>query len=75
MNWPDLIKRLQAQGLTQVEVARRCGVAQSTVSDLAGGRTKSPGFELGAALLRLVEEPAMAARSASAAVPQEPTNV
>ena len=56
MNWPELIKQLQARGLTQVELARRCGVAQSTVSDLAGGRTKSPSFELGAALVKLSQE-------------------
>jgi transcriptional regulator with XRE-family HTH domain len=56
MNWPELIKQLQARGLTQAELARRCGVAQSTVSDLSGGRTKSPSFELGAALVRLHKE-------------------
>jgi transcriptional regulator with XRE-family HTH domain len=58
MNWPDLIKQLQARGLTQVEVARRCGVSQSTVSDLAQGRTKSPSFRLGAALATLAQDTA-----------------
>lgn len=55
MDWKQLLARLAAGGLTQVVIAERCGVAQSTISALSRGETKSPSFELGAALQKLVD--------------------
>jgi transcriptional regulator with XRE-family HTH domain len=57
MDWKHTLARLTAAGLTQTVIAERCGgVAQSTISALARGETKSPSFELGAALQKLVDE-------------------
>lgn len=50
MDWKQLLARLAAGGLTQVVIAERCGVAQSTISALSRGETKAPGYELGKAL-------------------------
>ncbi len=56
MDWKNLLARLAAAKLTQVQIAERCGVSQSTISDLARGATKSPGFELGMKLRELLAE-------------------
>lgn len=56
MNWADLIFRLQEAGLSQPQIARRCGCAQSTISDLASGTTKDPRFSIGKALVELASE-------------------
>jgi transcriptional regulator with XRE-family HTH domain len=53
MDWKGLIAELAEAGLTQVQVAAECGVAQSTISDLHRGETKSPSFELGQKLVAL----------------------
>lgn len=55
MDWKQLLARLTAAGLTQIVIADRCGVAQSTISALVRGETKSPSYELGKALEKLVE--------------------
>ena len=55
MNWAELISRLQEAGLSQPQIARRCGCAQSTISDLASGNTKDPRFSIGKALVELAE--------------------
>lgn len=53
MDWKQLIKDLSDAGLTQMQIADRCGVAQSTVSDLGRGVSNSPSFQLGSKLLEL----------------------
>lgn len=55
MDWAKLLADMRLIGLTQGAIAQKCGVAQSTVSDLARGGTKSPSFELGDKLIRLYE--------------------
>jgi predicted XRE-type DNA-binding protein len=50
MDWQQLLKELAAWGYTQERVATHCGVAQSTVSDLGRGATKSPAYAFGKAL-------------------------
>ena len=50
MNWSALISSIQAAGLSQPQIAAECGCAQSTISDLAGGRTKDPRYSIGQAL-------------------------
>lgn len=53
MNWSALISSIQAAGLSQPQIAAECGCAQSTISDLAGGRTKDPRYSIGQALSAL----------------------
>lgn len=53
MDWTKLIAELTAAKLTQARVAELCGVAQSTISDLARGSSKSPAWELGQKLVAL----------------------
>lgn len=51
MNWAELIADLKRAGCTQLVIAQECGVAQSTISDLARGASKEPSFGLGTKLL------------------------
>ncbi len=53
MDWKKLLAELSEAGVTQTEIASECGVAQSTISDLNRGASKSPGFELGSRLVAL----------------------
>lgn len=53
MDWKKLIAELTAAGVTQTQIAEACGVAQSSVSDLHRGATKSPSFEFGNKLASL----------------------
>lgn len=53
--WVDCIARLQAMNLTQMQIAAACNTKQSTISDLALGKTVSPSYDLGSALLVLHE--------------------
>lgn len=56
MDWKRLIKELNDAGHTQVAIAERCEVSQSTVSDLARGASKSPSYQFGAALAAMHAE-------------------
>lgn len=53
MNWSVVIADIQAAGWSQPRIAAECDCAQSTISDLAAGRTKDPRYTIGEALLRL----------------------
>lgn len=53
MDWKKLIAEIQAQGLTQPQIAERCKCGQATISDLVGGRTGEPRHSLGEALRAL----------------------
>ncbi len=53
MDWPTLIAALQAAGITQQEIADRCGVSQSTISELKRGTITSPSFDFGTKLVAL----------------------
>lgn len=53
MNWAQLISELASAGKTQGQIAEWCGIAQSTVSDLARGETKSPAYAIGVKLVEL----------------------
>jgi hypothetical protein len=47
-NWQDIIKRIEAQGKTQVDIAAEVGTSQGHISDLRTGRRgKRIGFEIG----------------------------
>jgi len=45
MNWPELLSDLTAE-MTQAQIAAFVGVNQSSISDLARGRTSKPSFEI-----------------------------
>lgn len=55
MDWSHVIGELSALGYTQPAIAKECGCAQATISDLSRGATKNPSFPTGQALLQLLE--------------------
>ena len=54
--WTSIIKDLLDSGLTQHRIAELVGVAQTTISEMANGRIKEPGWSKGQALLKLHAE-------------------
>lgn len=53
MDWKKLIADLVEAGLTQTVIAEKCGVRQSTISDLHRLPDRSPSFDLGTKLMAL----------------------
>jgi transcriptional regulator with XRE-family HTH domain len=53
MNWQQTISDLQRSGLTQAEIAKSCGCAQSTISEIQNDEKRVPSYPIGAALLEL----------------------
>jgi hypothetical protein len=53
MDWKKIVADLIDSGMKQVQIAEHLDVSQSSVSDLATGKTESPNFDLGARLLSL----------------------
>jgi len=53
MNWKNLIADLIAMGMTQAEIAARCGCKQTTISDLSRGAANEPRYALGEKLRKL----------------------
>ena len=53
MQWKNIISDLKASGLTQMQIAEKCGCAQSTISEMATDVDRTPRFPIGAALLDL----------------------
>lgn len=66
MDWPKLLKELDAEGFTQTQIGERCGVAQSTVSDISRAAIKSPSFQIGTNLIAMHAEVMAAKKSAVA---------
>ncbi|HHX27952.1 MAG TPA: helix-turn-helix transcriptional regulator [Firmicutes bacterium] len=55
----DMLKQLrESQGLTQMELARRSGVPQSTICDIEAGRTKGPTLRVAVKLAAALGVPA-----------------
>lgn len=86
MNWSHIVLAIQAHGLSQPQIAAKCGCAQSTISDIATGRTKDPRFSIGEALWILAKalgisvdlgpgEPIVLAHQAPAAINTEAQGV
>ncbi len=74
MNWRRLIAELLDSGMTQVGLAAECGVAQSTISDLFRGASKSTSWEVGQKLRDLHATRLSRAGSAdSGGAPASPT--
>ena len=55
MDWKSLIQGLIASGMTQQQIAAKCGVTQSTISELANKAGAKPRFTTGAALVALAK--------------------
>lgn len=55
-NWTQIIQDLIDSGMTQVQIAESVNSGQSHISCLYCGSRKSPGWQLGDALLRLHKE-------------------
>ena len=53
VNWPSVVNELRGQGLMLCAIARRVGVAPSTLGDLANGFTREPCYSVGVRLLEL----------------------
>ena len=52
--WQTIIKEIKlASGLTQPEIANKCGCGQTTISELETGKTGDPRYTLGKSLLSL----------------------
>ena len=53
MQWKNIISDLKASGLTQMQIAKKCGCAQSTISEMTSDVDRIPSYPIGAALLDL----------------------
>lgn len=53
VDWPRVVRDLVVAGYTQSAIAKDCSCRQSSISDLACGRTTEPRYSIGAALLKL----------------------
>lgn len=54
MDWKIIITDIKSGlGLTQVQIAARIGCSQVTVSELENGKTRTPGYDIGSALMAL----------------------
>lgn len=53
MNWIEIMADLRNAGLSQDRIAKEIGITQASVSDIATGKTKTPRWETGTALLAL----------------------
>ena len=50
-----MVKKLQACGMTQPQIAAQVGCSQSTISDIATGVTREPRYSIGEKLRHLLE--------------------
>lgn len=53
MDWKQVISELISSGLTQCEIAKAAGVAQSAISELYTGKTTEPRYSTGLRLMQL----------------------
>lgn len=67
MQWKNLLADLKSRGWTQVQIAARVGVSQSTISELSRGEVKDPSYGLGRALEDLHASGELPAAEAKAA--------
>ncbi len=52
--WPEIINGiLSREGISERELADRCGVKQPTINRLRTGKTRDPGWTLGQCLIGL----------------------
>lgn len=65
MNWTAIIQDLINFGLTQSEIAQKCGTGQSHISSLLSGDRRSPNWQLGDSLIRLHRRQSRKAKKAA----------
>lgn len=53
MDWAKLISEIQVAGFTQAKIADSVGCSQSSLCDLANGRTKEPLYRIGERLVAM----------------------
>jgi predicted XRE-type DNA-binding protein len=56
INFRTLVRNLMACGVTQAQIADRCGCHQCTISDLATGKVSDPFYSMGVKLLALYSD-------------------
>lgn len=52
VDFKAIVSSLKLAGYTQWDIASICGITQSSVSDIATGKTVDPSYSVGAALIR-----------------------
>lgn len=55
MQWKDYIAAIFEKGISQSRLANLVGCGQTTISDLASGKTREPRYSLGIAILEAGE--------------------
>lgn len=55
MQWKDYIAEIFEKGVSQSRLANLVGCGQTTISDLASGKTREPRYSLGTAILAIGE--------------------
>jgi hypothetical protein len=53
ITWQERIEDLEGVGMTREEIAKSCGMALSTLGDIATGRTKEPRGDAAVAMHQL----------------------
>jgi len=55
MNWTQLLNDLRAAKVSQQDIAAFCGdgTGQTTIADIAKGKTKNPSYKVGFAIIAL----------------------
>lgn len=56
MDWTSIISELSQSGYTQFDIAARCGCGQTTISELAIGKTKDPRASTAFAIIDLLND-------------------
>lgn len=56
VDWPEVLNDIRGQGMMLCAIARRVGVAPSTLGNLASGATREPCYSVGVRLLELREK-------------------
>lgn len=64
MNWQSILSDLTSWGLTQVQIAKKCGCTQSRISELARNGDTTVSYQLGVSLAALHKAEARKHRSA-----------
>lgn len=67
-DWPQIIKDINAAGLTYREIGETVGGALGTIGDLARGKSRDATYTLGASLLALHKRTARKRRHTASAV-------
>jgi predicted transcriptional regulator len=53
MNWTAILDDLKAWGVSQYDIAAKCGCSQASISDLRLQKTANPNYPVGQKLLEL----------------------